>query len=194
MTIPKVIFIFWRSFLTLRLFLKNNLKDSWGCDNFRGGGVGAHAWRWNQLSILAFFSPNVVAFFRFSIGHFPLKRSVLGPWKGIFEPEEGQMVNSKFQDPKTTWNANKRSENVTRPQLASLQAYSYKTGEKAPKGQMVPFSRGHARVQGEDFTPKSRNCQGKRLLQKSEGNIQRAAKGVGKRGVGHSHSFSVTFW
>ena len=40
--------------------------------------------------------------------------------KDIFGPK-GQMVNLGFQDPKATWNAHETSENVIRPQLASLQ-------------------------------------------------------------------------
>ena len=40
--------------------------------------------------------------FRFKIAIFPLKRSVFGARKGHIRARQGQMVNSGFQDPKTT--------------------------------------------------------------------------------------------
>ena len=60
------------------------------------------------------------------------------------------MVNSGFQDPKTTWNVFKTRENFTTPQLVSPHGLGlnwakncYRTGERTPKGQMVPISRAH---------------------------------------------------
>ena len=71
---------------------------------------------------------------------FPLKRSVLGARKGHSRARKGQMVNSGFQDPKTTCNAFKTREDITTPQLASLHGLPlnwakkcFKTGEKNTK-------------------------------------------------------------
>ena len=103
--------------------------------------------------VLLAFLPQFYSSFASTSAISPLKRSVLGAWKGHFQARKGQMVNSGLQDPETTWNAYKTSENVTRPQLASLQGLAStwaknccETGEKRQNDtwQMVPFSRAHS--------------------------------------------------
>ena len=95
--------------------------------------------KWVPFVLLAFF-PCFTVFFASNLAIVPLKRSVLGAWKGHFRARKGQMVDLGFQDPKTTWNAYKTRENVTAPQLASLHGLAsswanncYKTGKKNGK-------------------------------------------------------------
>ena len=114
---------------------------------FWGGGV--HAWNGYHLSFWRFL-PCFIAFVAQNWPFSPLKRSVLGAWKGHIRARKGQMVNLGLPDPKTTWNAFKTRENITTPQLASLHGLPpnwakkcYKTGEKKPRGQTVPISRAH---------------------------------------------------
>ena len=58
-----------------------------------------HGWKWNHLSFWHFF---LVVVFAPKLAIFPLESSVLGAWKGHFRGRKGQLVNSGFQDPKTT--------------------------------------------------------------------------------------------
>ena len=58
-----------------------------------------------------------------AVSIFPLKRSVWGVGKGHFRARKGQMVDSGFQDPKTSWNTDKTRGNVTKPQLALLSGW-----------------------------------------------------------------------
>ena len=69
---------------------------------------------------------------------FPLKRSVLGAWKGHFRARKGQMVDSVFQDPKTTWNVFKTREKTS--QHHNWPRYM-DCPQIGPKGQMVPIAR-----------------------------------------------------
>ena len=103
------------------------------------GGGGCTRVKWVPIVLLAFFLL-FYSFFASKLAIFPLKRSVLGAWKGHFRARKGQMADLGFQDPKTTSNANKTRENVTTPQMASLHGLAsnwakncYKTGEKNAK-------------------------------------------------------------
>ena len=85
----------------------------------------------------------LLAFFRFKLAIFPLKRSVLGAWKGHIRTRKGQMVNSGFHDPKTTWNAcQTREKNVITPRLASRPQIGPKSAIKlGKKRQKAYFAR-----------------------------------------------------
>ena len=61
------------------------------------------------LVLLAFF-PKFYSIFSQKLTIFPLKRSVLGVWKGHFQAWKGQTVNSGLQEPKTSWNSYKTRE------------------------------------------------------------------------------------
>ena len=69
------------------------------------GGV-VHAWNGYHLSFGIF--PCFIVFFASKLAIFPSKRSVLGAWKGHILARKGHMLNSGFQDHKTTWNAFKQ--------------------------------------------------------------------------------------
>ena len=112
------------------------------------------------------FFPCFTVFVASKLAIFPLKRSVLGAWKGHFRARKGQTVDLGFQGPRT-WNAYKMRENVTTPQLASLHGLAsnwakncHKSGEKTPKGQPsgpkeTPWCRG-AKIAAGQFL--SLNC------------------------------------
>ena len=96
--------------------------------------------KWVPFVLLAFFPLFYSSIFASKLAIFPLKRSVLGAWKGHFRARKGQMVDLGFQDPKPPEMPYKTRENVTTPQLASLHGLAsnwakncYKTGEKNAK-------------------------------------------------------------
>ena len=103
-----------------------------GSEGFRERGCTRV--KWVPFVLLTLFR-QFYSIFRFKIGHFPLNVVFWELEKGFFRARKGQMVNSGFQDPKTTWSAFQARENVTTPQLASLHGLPpnwakkcYKTG------------------------------------------------------------------
>ena len=114
------------------------------------GGRGVHAWNGYHLSFWRFF-PCFIVFFASKLAIFPLKRSVLGAWKGHIRARK-ERTNGDFGVPKPQNHLKclKTMENVTTPQLASLHGLvsnwaknCYEIGEETLKGQMVPISRAH---------------------------------------------------
>ena len=102
------------------------------------------------MGLLAFFFPCFVVFFASKLAIFPLKRSVLGAWKGHFRPEKDKwwIWGSKTpKPPEMPIKLGKTSQHHNWPRYMDWPQIgpkiAIKQGKKTPKGQMVPISRAH---------------------------------------------------
>ena len=110
--------------------------------------LGCTCVKMEPFVLLTFFCPGFIIFFTSKLDIFPQIELCLECRKGHDGGQKGQMVSlgRTHKQPKCLQNKGK----PTRPQSASSQGlaskwtkHNFLTGEKAPKGQMVPFSRSH---------------------------------------------------
>ena len=121
----------------------DNLPNGTCFRHFRGEGT-----RMKWVPFVAFFSPCFKVFFASKLAISPLRRSVMGAWKGHIRARKGRVVDLGPQDPKTTRNAFKTRENVTTPQPApphgsppNWAQKRHKTGKKARRTNGTYFAR-----------------------------------------------------